>query len=287
MLKGYCFAVLLLLRVVAGVVTTSTVTLTNGVGVVITQLTVFDPATQTGTTRTGTATGTLTGTATTGTGTATTGTGTATTGTGTATTGTGTTTTGTGTTTTGTGTGTGTGTTTTGTTTPGVAATTTSSSASSVLSSGSGASTSSSSRTSSGVATPRQDGTRPDPSTDFTAPPDEAVTTLSIDSFVTITEGTTRTYTSSRGRTSDMWVTVVRGGHTVVVQTTFAQRFTSQYAVEARPSSGSIGLGTISGTIGQVRSDMRETVRYGNAPRIFSIGLLPLASTFAFLIYLF
>lgn len=85
-----------------------------------------------------------------------------------------------------------------------------------------------------------------------------------MDTLITVTEGTTKTYTSSREKTSNLWVTIVTNGNTVVVQTTFAQRFTSQYDTVASPSSGSVGLGTISGTIGRVRTDMQSTVS-GNA----------------------
>ena len=110
-------------------------------------------------------------------------------------------------------------------------------------------------------------GTRPDPSTDFTEPPVTAVTTLSIESYITITEGTTSTYTTTRAPTS-MWVTVVRQGNTITVQTTFVQRFSSQYVTVASPSVGSIGMGTLTGTIGVVKSAMKKTVSHNKAQHL-------------------
>lgn len=158
-----------------------------------------------------------------------------------------------------------------------------SSSSVSASSSGSGSVTTSST----GSVAAVEAGTRPDPSTDFTEPPSTPVTNLSIDTYVTITEGTTKTYTSSRPQTSNMWVTVVRQGHTVVIQTTFAQRFTSQYIAEATPLSGSIGLGSLSGTVGGVRSDMQLTIELGNAQRLEYQRFSPLLSVLAFVLYFF
>ncbi|CCF56290.1 hypothetical protein KAFR_0A08560 [Kazachstania africana CBS 2517] len=113
---------------------------------------------------------------------------------------------------------------------------------------------------------------RPDPSTAFTSLPKSAVTTLSIDSMYTITEGTTKTYTSSRSATS-IWVTVVSAGVTITVQTTFAQRFSSQYTAVASPSSGSVGLGSISGSVGYVKSTLEYTITDGaNGMRLLNSG---------------
>ncbi|KOG96860.1 Kre1p [Saccharomyces eubayanus] len=141
-------------------------------------------------------------------------------------------------------------------------AATSSSSSSSSSSSGTKKTTS----TSAGTAA-EETGTRPDPSTDFTEPPVTAVTTLSIDTYVTVTEGTTATYTTARAPTS-MWVTVVRQGNTITVQTTFVQRFSSQYATVASPSAGSIGLGSLSGTVGVIKSAMKKTVSHNEAQHL-------------------
>ncbi|EDO15309.1 hypothetical protein Kpol_1038p15 [Vanderwaltozyma polyspora DSM 70294] len=106
-----------------------------------------------------------------------------------------------------------------------------------------------------GSTTTHYTGTKPDPSTDMTTPPVSSVTNLSMDPYVTITQGTTKTFTTTRGRTS-IWVTVVDAGFTLTVQTTFAQRFSSQYKSVAEPSSGSVGLGSIKGTVGVVKHTM-------------------------------
>ncbi|KAH3898674.1 uncharacterized protein SCODWIG_01016 [Saccharomycodes ludwigii] len=108
---------------------------------------------------------------------------------------------------------------------------------------------------------------RPDPSTGFTKPPLSAVTTLSEDTYVTITESST-TYTTTRGKTSNLWVTIVTFGQTTVIQTTFAQRFTTQYSALSTPSSGAIGLGTLSGEVGITQTDRQITITPSNAAAI-------------------
>nr|CAI6698596.1 BAF_HP1_G0044020.mRNA.1.CDS.1 [Saccharomyces cerevisiae] len=135
---------------------------------------------------------------------------------------------------------------------------------SSVSSSGSSSNVKTTTSTGSAVA---ETGTRPDPSTDFTEPPVSAVTSLSIDSYITITEGTTSTYTTTRAPTS-MWVTVVRQGNTITVQTTFVQRFSSQYVTVASPSVGSIGMGTLTGTVGVIKSAIKKTVSHNEAQHL-------------------
>ena len=94
-----------------------------------------------------------------------------------------------------------------------------------------------------------------------------AVTSLSIDSYITVTEGTTSTYTTTRAPTS-MWVTVVRQGNTITVQTTFVQRFSSQYVTVASPSVGSIGMGTLTGTVGVIKSAIKKTVSHNEAQHL-------------------
>ncbi|CCE61119.1 hypothetical protein TPHA_0A00340 [Tetrapisispora phaffii CBS 4417] len=95
-------------------------------------------------------------------------------------------------------------------------------------------------------------GTNPDPSSNFTVPPKSPVTTLSLDLYYTVTDGS-KVYTSRRDATS-IWVTVTTNSGVAVVRTTYVQRFTSQYTVMKSPSSGSIGLGTITGTVGVVKT---------------------------------
>lgn len=144
---------------------------------------------------------------------------------------------------------------------------------------------SSSSSITSATTVNTDDNTRPDPSTDYTQPPSTPVTTLSIQSFVTITEGTTATYTTEMAATS-MWVTVVRQGNTIVMKTTFAQRFASLYTSVAVPSSGSVGLGTISGTVGVARTSLEVTIKDGSGPILQSTyGYSFLASLFAFFMW--
>ncbi|CAR26865.1 hypothetical protein ZYGR_0I01370 [Zygosaccharomyces rouxii] len=118
--------------------------------------------------------------------------------------------------------------------------------------------------------------TRPDPSTNmFTPPPSTPVTDLSMDTLATMTQmkdGKTNVYTTTKEHTSNMWVTIPYKGSSTVVQTTFAQRFASMYDKVASPKQGSVGLGSISGTIGVVKSQMKYTLSSSNgvAPQVFS-----------------
>lgn len=50
-----------------------------------------------------------------------------------------------------------------------------------------------------------------------------------------------------------VWMTTTEGGITSVYSTAWVQTFTSMYSKVAIPSSGAIGLGTISGTVGTPR----------------------------------
>ncbi|CAI6856281.1 ANL_collapsed_G0044500.mRNA.1.CDS.1 [Saccharomyces cerevisiae] len=105
------------------------------------------------------------------------------------------------------------------------------------------------------------------PSTDFTEPPVSAVTSLSIDSYITITEGTTSTYTTTRAPTS-MWVTVVRQGNTITVQTTLSSVSPPSTVTVASPSVGSIGMGTLTGTVGVIKSAIKKTVSHNEAQHL-------------------
>lgn len=95
-------------------------------------------------------------------------------------------------------------------------------------------------------------GPRENPSTSITPLPSTPVTTLKIESYQTITMKHT-TYTTTRAKTS-MYVTLTVQSMVEVIQTTFAQRFKTMYSSTFSGSSGSIGLGTLSGEIGKVRS---------------------------------
>lgn len=52
-------------------------------------------------------------------------------------------------------------------------------------------------------------------------------------------------------------------GGVATVQTTYSQRFTSFYSTIATPATGSVGLGTISGTVGTVKTNNFLTVSNG------------------------
>ena len=126
------------------------------------------------------------------------------------------------------------------------------------------------------------DNGRPDPSTSMTAFPLTPVTTLSQDSFYTVTQGTTKTYTSKRMHTT-IYATVVVSGVTKVYSTTFAQRFSSQYTAVAEPSSGAIGLGSLTGTVGVIKTNMKTTIKY-NAGSSFAWNASSLFGAFVLLI---
>ena len=116
----------------------------------------------------------------------------------------------------------------------------------------------------------------------MTAFPLTPVTTLSQDSFYTVTQGTTKTYTSKRMHTT-IYATVVVSGVTKVYSTTFAQRFSSQYTAVAEPSSGAIGLGSLTGTVGVIKTNMKTTIKY-NAGSSFAWNASSLFGAFVLLI---
>lgn len=114
--------------------------------------------------------------------------------------------------------------------------------------------------------------TNPNPSTSITPLPSGAVTTLTIQSYETLTFAYT-TYTTKRAKTS-MWVTLTVQGYSEVIQTTFAQRFKTMYSSSFSGSSGSIGLGTYSGTIGVVKSSLVITNSENNAAGLSYTGYM-------------
>lgn len=108
-------------------------------------------------------------------------------------------------------------------------------------------------------------GTRPDPSTSRTPLNPDVTSAEPIDSYVTLTYGTTKTVTSKRQATSGMWVTITKNGRTTAVQTTWIQKFSSQYSKLAEPSSGSVGMGTLSGSVGIVKPKIEFTISSAEA----------------------
>lgn len=62
-----------------------------------------------------------------------------------------------------------------------------------------------------------------------------------------------------------VWVTGTNSnGVTLTTESTYYQTFASFYSVLASPSSGSIGLGTISGSVGEIRTYSIATVTATN-----------------------
>ncbi|BAO42705.1 protein KRE1 [Kluyveromyces marxianus] len=108
-------------------------------------------------------------------------------------------------------------------------------------------------------------GTRPDPSTSRTPLNPDVTSAEPIDTYVTLTYGTTKTVTSKRQPTSGMWVTITKNGRTTAVQTTWIQKFSSQYSKLAEPSSGSVGMGTLSGSVGIVKPKIESTISSAEA----------------------
>ncbi|KAH3676350.1 hypothetical protein WICPIJ_009130 [Wickerhamomyces pijperi] len=86
-----------------------------------------------------------------------------------------------------------------------------------------------------------------------------ADTTTILNPTYTFSDAST-TYITSSAWTS-IWITVTSSdGGVAVVQTTYSQVFTSRYTAIATVPSGSIGLGSLSGTVGVVRSKEYITI---------------------------
>ncbi|CDH09493.1 uncharacterized protein ZBAI_01277 [Zygosaccharomyces bailii ISA1307] len=101
-----------------------------------------------------------------------------------------------------------------------------------------------------------------------------------------VNNGQTKVYTTTVEHTSNMWVTLTSNGVTTVVQTTFAQRFTSQYDHIASAKTGSIGLGTIKGSVGVIKSDLEYTLSStGGAPQASIVDRSFFLSLVAFLMW--
>ncbi|GME69428.1 unnamed protein product [[Candida] boidinii] len=82
-------------------------------------------------------------------------------------------------------------------------------------------------------------------------------TTRPSSSSTSSTDTSTETITSSSTETPDptsVWVTGTISGKTETYQTTYSQSFYSLWTTVATPSTGTIGLGTLKGTVGTVRT---------------------------------
>lgn len=82
--------------------------------------------------------------------------------------------------------------------------------------------------------------------------------------------------TSSKSATT-IWVTITTDGAPVVVQTTYIQSFNDVYTEADTESlkSGTVGLGSVSGSVGGVRTYDKTTISNTNgAGRLGSVGLL-------------
>lgn len=74
---------------------------------------------------------------------------------------------------------------------------------------------------------------------------------------------TTLTSLSSLSETT-VWVTVTTNGGLATVKTVFTQLFMTTFTTEtATPSSGELGLGSLSGSVGGVRSYEQTTITNG------------------------
>ncbi|CCK72618.1 Kre1p KNAG_0K02550 [Huiozyma naganishii CBS 8797] len=123
---------------------------------------------------------------------------------------------------------------------------------------------------------------RPDPTTSYTPLLSSPVTTLSWQSYITITEGTT-TYTTSHSPII-IYVTITRDGAVMTPSTTFIQRFSSQYTSVATFASGSIGLGSISGRIGVVKTNLQSTIDNNRGANSFHLQATSLFGAFILLL---
>lgn len=72
---------------------------------------------------------------------------------------------------------------------------------------------------------------------------------------------------TTKASSTTIWITTTVGGKKTTMQTVFSQSFMSTYtsADEGDVQSGNIGLGSISGTVGDVRSYTKTTIGTSNA----------------------
>jgi len=84
---------------------------------------------------------------------------------------------------------------------------------------------------------------------------DETTTSLPIITTTLTTDSSTITTTTISHSPTLIWVTGTNSeGVTKTTESIYTQKFSSFYSTVAVPPSGSIGLGTISGTVGTVRT---------------------------------
>ncbi|OBA19440.1 hypothetical protein METBIDRAFT_214055 [Metschnikowia bicuspidata var. bicuspidata NRRL YB-4993] len=111
--------------------------------------------------------------------------------------------------------------------------------------------------------------------------------TLIFASLVAATSSSSSSYTTSTtaATTTLVWVTGTNSnGVTVTTQSAYTQQFTSFYTSVALPSSGSIGIGTESGTVGVIRTYSYTTINgadgmvAGRPTGIFITSIAPLLS---------
>ncbi|KAK9463577.1 uncharacterized protein V1516DRAFT_40857 [Lipomyces oligophaga] len=83
----------------------------------------------------------------------------------------------------------------------------------------------------------------------------------------TSTTDTSTTSTTTTTATPDptyVWITITTNGVLITTSTPYVQEFSSMYTSLATLSTGSIGLGTISGTVGSVRAASVTTTVQGS-----------------------
>lgn len=89
-------------------------------------------------------------------------------------------------------------------------------------------------------------------------------------------DSTTSSLSSSTTLVTLIWVTITRSdGGLATVQTTYSQSFSSLYSVVPTVLSGAIGIGFLSGTVGDIRSYLETTVNAAGrlSPASVDIGL--------------
>ncbi|CCG23105.1 Kre1 protein [Candida orthopsilosis Co 90-125] len=100
-----------------------------------------------------------------------------------------------------------------------------------------------------------------------------ALTTAKTTSTTSSSSTATTTTKTSQSNTS-VWVTGTdASGITRTTQSVFSQSFKSAYTeAEETPSSGSVGLGSLSGSVGHIRTYDRTTISSGGAGEAVAVG---------------
>lgn len=80
----------------------------------------------------------------------------------------------------------------------------------------------------------------------------------------TTTDTTAETTTSTSTSATSVYVTITTNGATAVVQSIWVQTFMSTYTtVTSSASEGSVGMGSLSGSVGGVRTYLETTISNG------------------------